>query len=402
MKFRLFLVGLLAISLSALAHVGSPDVFYDGTVGQWPTHITVRMPSVVPGLAEIIAQIKSNEPITVTITPLASSISASNAPPPDRAELVRGQTNLYSGNLWLMTTGAYSIDVHIHSATADASVLVPVNSVATKQLPLPSWLGDILSGAALLLFVAGMVIVGGAAGQSTLAPGAEPTVQSRFKYRVAFVVTGLVLAAALYGGKKWWDKDENDFRGRLRDGGWPDLDSSVRVEGSQRILHLDLGKNDFAPNDNLDLTLDHGKLLHLFVISLPEHRAIAHIHPFQRDGKSFDVLLPPLAEGDYELFCDCTFSSGLSSTATNTIHLPAIPPASSRTNSLEPDPDDSFALNVVPVSAGASGDTTFRFPDGSQILWKAHEALHPSQNAGLQFQRSTLLASLPRSNLTWE
>ena len=389
MKSRLLLFVLMGLVCPALvqAHLGSPDVFYDGTVGSWPAHITIRMPAVVPGRAEIIVQVRSREPVTVTFVPISSRTAVSNAPPAELAEPVRGETNLFTGGLWLMTTGAYSIEVRIHGQSGEGTVQIPVNSVATAQLPLPPWLGKILGALGLILFCGAMAIVAAAAGESILPPGVLPGKIERRKYWTATVMTGLVLTLALVGGKKWWDAEETNFRSRLHEGGWPDLSSDVRVNGSQRILRLTLGKSAFANVDHLGLVPDHGKLLHLFLVGLPNHQAFGHIHPVRQGNTTFEVALPPLPEGDYELFCDLTLESGLSSTATNSVRLPPIPDITGTHLDLEPDADDSWAVNsAVAVRENSGGDTVCRLAEGTQVIWKAHAPLFARQDAGLQFE----------------
>ena len=361
-------------------------------VGKWRVHITIRMPGVVPGRAEIIAQVQSQEPVVVSFTPLSSRNAISNAPPAETAQLVRGETNIYTGDLWLMTIGAYSIDVRIHGASGDGAVQIPVNSVATMQLPLPPWLGGILLALGAILFCGGMAIVAAAAGESVLPVGAGPGKTDRRRYWTAAGVTGLALALALFGGKKWWDGEEQDFRARLREGGWPELAADVQVEGGQRILGLTFGATDnnssSGPNAYLGLSRDHGKLLHLFLVRQQDHAAFGHLHPVRKGNRNFAVALPPLPEGDYELFCDLTLTSGLSSTATNTVHIPALPPAApGSTNSLPPDADDSWAADsAVAVRADAGHDTICRLPDGTQIIWKAHPPSRAKQDAALKFE----------------
>jgi hypothetical protein len=391
MKPRLLLLVLLILLCPVLAqaHLGSPDVFYDGTVGSWPARITIRMPTVVPGRAEIIVQVQSQEPVAVTFVPISSRTAVSNAPPAELAQPIPGQTNLYTGGLWLMTTGAYSIEVHIHGQSGEGTVQIPVNSVATAQLPLPPWLGKILLALGLILFCGALAIIAAAAGESTLTPGVLPGKTQRRKYWIAVIITGIVLTLALVGGKKWWDVEETNFRSRLHEGGWPDLAADVRVEGSQRILRLTLGKTAFAGLNHLGLAPDHGKLLHLFLVGLPNHQAFGHIHPVRKGNTTFEVALPPLPEGDYELFCDLTLESGLSSTATNSIHLSPAPNSTATTaiNYLEPDPDDSWAVDsAVAVRENSSSDTVCRLPDGTQVIWKAHPPLQARQDAGLQFE----------------
>jgi hypothetical protein len=373
----------------ARAHVGSPDVFYDGTVGAWPTRITIRMPAVIPGRAEILVQVQSSEPVAVTFVPLFSRIAVSNAPPAELAQPVSGETNLYSGSMWLMTMGAYSIEVRIRGPSGEGVVQIPVNSVATAQLPLPPWLGGILLTLGVVLFCGAVAIVAAAAGESVLPPGVLPGKKNRRKYWIAGIVTGVVLALALVGGKKWWDVEEKNFRSRLHDGGWPDLAADVRVEGAQRILRLTLGKIDFGPKAYLALALDHGKLLHLFLAARPGHQAFGHIHPVRQGNTTFEVALPPLPEGDYEMFCDLTLESGLSSTATNTVHLPPVPAAPGVADNafVKPDPDDSWATNsAVAVRDNPGSDSICRLADGTQVIWKAHPPLRTQQDARLQFE----------------
>jgi hypothetical protein len=213
MKTRLFwlIVALSLMPLGARAHIGSSDVFFDGKVGEWPTHITIRMPSVVPGRAEIIAQVQSAEPVTVSFTPIAGRTAIRNAPPAEQAVLVRGETNIFTGDLWLMTFGAYSIEVKIHGASGEGTVQIPVNSTATAQLPLPPWMGGVLLALGLILCVGAMAIVGAAAGESTVPVGLDGTLNHR-KYRIAVIITAAVLALGLVGGDKWWQAEENNFR----------------------------------------------------------------------------------------------------------------------------------------------------------------------------------------------
>ncbi len=395
MKLRLLALLCLVIlgTAPAQAHVGSPDVFFDGMVGPWLAHITIRMPNVVPGQAEILVQVQSKEPVTVTFAPLTSGIAISNAPPPEIAQPVRGETNLYSGQLWLMTSGAYSIDVHVRGTSGDGEVQVPIDSVARAQLPLPLALGQVLVALGLLLFVSAMAIIAAAASESTLASDTGPGVRNRRKYWMAASVTGLVLALGLWEGKKWWDSEESSFRTRIMTGGWPDMDAQVRIEGSQRILSLNLGRKAFnlpSPNARAALVPDHGKMLHLFMVGKSNPSEFCHLHPIYHGGAGYEVALPPLPEGDYEMFCDLTLAqSGFSSTATNVIHLPGIPAVTPAvgTNYLDPDPDDSWSISGNAVGReNPEIDTPCKLAGGTEIVWKSHSPLRANRDAALQFQ----------------
>jgi hypothetical protein len=137
----------------------------------------------------------------------------------------------------------------------------------------------------------------------------------------------------------------------------------------------------------LDLLPDHGKLLHLFLIREGPANAIAHIHPVRKEGKTFQVALPPLPEGRYKVYCDLTLgSTSTSSTATNSIEIPAAPAASTNALALEPDTDDSWAIypeQTVPPSSASNA--VYVFPDGKRVTWK-HGALRAQQDASLNFE----------------
>ncbi len=370
------------------AHIGSPDVFFDGMAGPYSVGITIRMPVVVPGRAQISVQVRSDEAVAVAFAPIFSRTAVSNSPPAEDAQAVPGETNLFSGELWLMTEGAYSIDVRVRGKSGEGAVQIPVNSVAIRQLPLPPWLGGALLGLGLILFCGGIAIVAAAAGESVLPPGVSAGIVDRRKYWRAAAVTTVIFVLLLVGGRKWWNSEEADFRSRLREGGWPDLTADVRIQGAQRILRLDIGKMEWNENQVLALAPDHGKLLHLFLVQQPNHNAFAHIHPVRTGDKTFDVALPPLPEGDYEVLCDLTLAnSGLSSTATNSVHIPAVSEKPAAAKPMKTDPDDSWAVDAAAIARDNAGsDTICHLPGGKQMIWKAHPALRANQDPGLRFE----------------
>ena len=47
----------LALFLALSAHVGSPNVVFDGQAGPYSVRVVVRPPMVVPGRAEVIVQL---------------------------------------------------------------------------------------------------------------------------------------------------------------------------------------------------------------------------------------------------------------------------------------------------------------------------------------------------------
>jgi hypothetical protein len=382
-----FALALSFFALAAEAHVGSPDVFYDGMAGPYATRVTIRMPNVVPGRAEISARVQTSDPVEVSFLPVYSWTPITNTPPADVGKLVLGETNLYSGELWLMIFGAYSVEVHVKGPQGDGVVQIPVNSVAIKQLPLPSALGKILLVLAAVLVVGGIGIAAAAGREATLPAGASAATWQRWKGVLSALTMTAVCVFALVGGKSWWRSEENDFRRHLRQGPWPDLAAAVREEGNQRVLRLDVGPEFFQYNQKAPLIPDHGKLMHLFLVREGSRDAFAHLHPIKKKDYTFDVALPPLPGGRYDIFCDLTFEGGMSSTATNSIELPANAETLDRTNeTVQRDPDDSWAaITANTAQAAGSGNPVFHLPDGGQVEWKCQKPLRTKQDGSLRF-----------------
>jgi len=384
---RIVLIVLLLFAFVANAHVGSPDVFYDGMVGPYSARINIRMPNVVPGRAEISVRVQTDKSVEASFLPLYSQTAVSNAPPPDIGRLVAGETNLYTGELWLMSFGAYSVEVRIKGEYGEGVARIPVTSVALRQLPLPSVLGKTLLILATILVLGGIGIAAAAGREAALAPGGKAAKREHWNGYFAASSAAILCTFALVGGKYWWNAEEKIFRQHLREGAWPDLAADVRVEGSDRILRLEVGKEFFQHNRNSFLIPDHGKLMHLFLVRENGHDAFAHLHPIHKDGYIFEAALPPLPEGRYAIFCDLTFEGGVSSTATNSVLLPPIPsPGESASSGLERDPDDSWANFSGPdVGSPEIARPVFRLSDGSQITWQSQKPLRIKQDGSLRF-----------------
>ena len=185
--------------LTAQAHIGSPDVFYDGMAGPYPVRITIRMPTVVPGRAEISARVQTGEPVEVSFLPIYSYTPVTNTPPPEQAVLVRGETNLYSGDLWLMRFGAYSVEVQVKGKQGDGAAQIPVNSIATRQLPLPSLLGKVLLLLCVLLVVGGIGIAAAAGREAALPADAIAGTRERWKGFFAAAAATIIFVAGARG-----------------------------------------------------------------------------------------------------------------------------------------------------------------------------------------------------------
>ena len=358
---------LLFLATAVHAHVGSPNVFFDGQAGPWPVRVIVRPPEVVPGVAEITVRVKEGQAGRVTIQPIHYQTGLAGAPPPDIAEPVPGAPGVYAGQLWLMVQGSYSIRVRIEGGAGEGVVLVPVTTAPTRLKEMRTGMGAVLSILGLILFAGAVTLAGAAVRESVLAPGEAPDARRLRRSRVVAVAVGLFLALVLAGGKRWWSVVEAAARQDLYR---PfSTEASVRPGQGLSLAILDDRRHEWSP-----LIPDHGKLMHLFLVREPGLDAFAHLHPVPVDGQEqFQSALPPLPPGRYRLYADIVHESGFPQTLTDTLDVPgeiAGGPA---------DPDDSWSLaspqsEVSPLENGGSmtwlkdgsGDLRFQVkgPDG--------------------------------------
>ncbi len=82
----LLAAALLSAARPAAAHVGSPDVFYEGDAGPYHLIVTVLVPQVIPGVAEVQIRSAAGDVRSISTSVTRLSGPGSNlAPVPDIA-----------------------------------------------------------------------------------------------------------------------------------------------------------------------------------------------------------------------------------------------------------------------------------------------------------------------------
>ncbi len=119
---------------AAQAHVGSPTVFFQGLAGSFPIRVTIEPPGVVPGLAQIHVVVSSGSATRVTVRPVRWDVGVKGSPAPDTAVLVPGETNLFTAQLWLMASGAYSVFVEVSGPDGEGTAIVPLRKMVMCSL----------------------------------------------------------------------------------------------------------------------------------------------------------------------------------------------------------------------------------------------------------------------------
>ena len=69
MRLAQWIVFAFCFCVSGFAHVGSPNIFFEGDAGAYPVRVMIRPPRVVPGLAEISVRVKTNGVSKVSVLP---------------------------------------------------------------------------------------------------------------------------------------------------------------------------------------------------------------------------------------------------------------------------------------------------------------------------------------------
>ena len=197
--FFLALVATCFVSISAHAHVGSPNVFFEGRAGNYPVHVVIQPAEVIPGLAQISVRLETGGVERVTALPIKWNAGRRGAPPPDIARLVPGETNLYSAQLWFMEPGAQSVELEITGSSGTGRVVIPVDAVARRVLELPKILGATLVVLGLVLLALLVSIIGAAVRESVMEPGLEPPRRRYWYARGAMTLGALLLAVLLWG-----------------------------------------------------------------------------------------------------------------------------------------------------------------------------------------------------------
>lgn len=373
---RRLLVLLLLLPAIARAHVGSPNVIYEGLAGPYPVRVIIRPPGVVPGLAEITVRVLQGSPTRVTVLPVRWDTGSKGAPAPDIATPVHGEPNVYSAELWLMTSGAHSIFVNLDGPAGAGTTIVPINSIATTRLEMPPWFGGALLAFSLFLVVALISLIGAATREGVLPPGAAPG--KKLFPRLAMVAATLAVAALLFGGRSWWNYVDSDYRNKRLYKPDP-IQVAIRTENGQRILQIERLENQ---RSRQRLIPDHGKLMHTFMVRMPAQDAFAHLHPIHASKHFYESLLPDLPPGNYRLYADVTHESGFTQTLTAQVSL-------SSSNALPSgpltDPDDSWHIATAGGNPAATPGV-FALSDGVTLHFDTPEPLLAKADTSLRFR----------------
>ena len=354
----------LLIALTAAfagAHIGSPDVFLEGSAGPYPMYVTIRPPSVIPGVAEIEIRCSSPDIRQIHVTPLPLTGEAARfAPTPDSMQRSKLDSQFFTGSLWMMAPGSWQVRIQAEGSQGVGQLSVPVPAIATRTKPMQSALGVTLFTMMIVLAVGLVSIVGAGVREGQLEPGVAATSGSKRRARILMGVTAAIVAFVLWSGDRWWT---SAARGYARDLYQP-LQMTPTIQPHEQLL-LTLANPPWSvPRKIDDFLPDHGHLMHLYMIRQPDAQRVWHLHPEMTSKGIFTQALPPVPAGEYQLYGDVVHHDGFAETMVARLVIP---------------------VDIVgtPLSGDDAAGVRGESPDGSHIVWDRDPAPLKARQAGI-------------------
>jgi len=338
-------------------------VFLDSDAGAYKLFVTVTMPQVIPGVADIAIRSESGDVdrVRTTVTTL-SGAGAYLAPTPDTATQSPQDPKFFTSSLWLMMSGALRIVVLVDGAKGKAELSVPLPSYAQRTTVMDPVLGALLAILGLILSVSMVFIIRGAFLERDREPGEAIPAGNRRASKIAGAVTAGIVSLLLLGGWSWWGQEAQDYDAARKFYEPPKI--SVTLDGDR--LRLKPADPDWSKAIKFDdLLPDHGHLMHLFLLRSPGMDRMWHLHPERKDNGEFEQKLPAVAAGNYRLFADVVDRKGFPWTMVGTVELPDL-------HGAPPLGDDSGASTAA-ISASQKDSTVFGLADGATMRWELDE-----------------------------
>ncbi len=342
-------------ALLASAHVGSPDTYFEGDAGPYPVRVIIRAPAVIPARADVVVRVKGSGVTAVSAAPYIWNGGEKSAPPPDQLRRVVGDSTLWSDQLWIMSSGSYSVRVNVEGSAGKGTAVVPFVAAATTVLTMDPKMGIGLAAFGVFLVVGLLTIVGAASRESTLDPGIEPDTAQRKRSWIARGIAAVIVTTLLTLGRFWWNKENEAYARGL----YTPVEAIVAVRDSAGVRQLDFSMDTATMNERrwAPFIPDHGKMMHLFAVR-DDLGALAHLHPRMLDSLHFTGALPGVPAGRYRVFADIVRETGYAETMVGKMDV-TLPPGTTPMS----DPDDASFVG------GATGETA-TLDDGSVLNWE--------------------------------
>lgn len=406
MNWRTILALLLVLAASASAHIGSPNVFVDGQAGNYALHIAIRPPPTLPGTASVSVRIPKGAVDNVTVRALPTRGNAETSPPAVEAKPEASDPKLFTCDVWLFERGGFRFEVNVEGPAGSGVIAVPFDSAAIQRPPMSTTWALVLVVSIIFLGSAAVVITKAAAREGFLQPESNPDVVDIRRGRRAGIICTIVLVGGVSAAAARWKRMDRDFQRYGLHQPVP-VEAAIRSDGDLHRLIIQRIPSEPNEPDWKSLVPDHGKLMHLFLVKVPDAGVFAHLHPARTDGHTFEAMLPPLPNGDYQIYSELTYQSGTGQTLIGRVSLPnptgvatqprwtildeawCNAPFGTIAPSVQPialDVDDSWHVGL---SAEASSSRTNHLSDGNRLVFESAHPLIANREVTLRFTAIT-------------
>jgi len=354
------------------AHVGSPDVYAEGSAGPYKLFVVVRPPLVIPGVAEI--EVRSSTPGVdrIRAAPIPLIGEASKHPPvADAMAKPSGDAQFFTGHLWIMRPGSWQVRFAVSGNQGSGVLSIPLAATALGTRQMQSGLGTLLGGLGILLVVGMVGIVGAAAREAQTPPGESVSPRNPKRAYVAIAIAFSVLVLCIVLGRNWWNAEAADYASNI----YKPLEMRARLAAG-KVLDLQMIDPGWLRMRKLDdFVLDHNHLMHLYAIRWPGMDVVFHLHPEMVGTGEFRLALPSIPAGNYHLYADVVHANGFPETLVASVTLPEI-----RGRALAEDDAEGTP------GANAQTRAVYKLPDGYSMQWKRPAALASKSPQEFTFQ----------------
>ncbi len=380
---------LLAVSLAscaiAQAHIGSPDIYLDAKAGPYQLFVTVRPPSVIPGVADLEVRSSSGGITSVHAVPMPmAGPGARFAPVPDKLTVSKDDPQLFTGALWMMQPGSWQVRIRAEGSQGSGTISIPVPSAALVTKRMRVGLGAVLSILGLFLVCGVVAMAGASVREARLDPGVAPASNRIRAGRVAMTVALALVAGILWFGDRWWNSEARSYGQEL----YKPIKMTAALTDTQ-LLILKLADPGWLDGPGWagiftrsvdDFIPDHRHLMHLYMIREPGLDVVYHLHPNLTGPGEFRLSLPRMPAGTYNLYADVVHANGFPETLASSIKL---------TSAIEGGPltGDDATGRAKPWSETAASSNEFTLPDGYRMEWlPVAGGLHAKQPVLFRFR----------------
>jgi hypothetical protein len=321
------------------AHIGSPDTFIQATAGPYDFLLAAHPPTTYPGALELDLRFAPSDHLTL------ATVSLDAAQPAGIQLFTDGTASI---SLWLTQPMAHQLHIAVQGShgSADYNFTLPAATIpATHQFSTVYRRFLLLVAAGIFLAFSLLLFIASPGNQPSAARNVHPRTTAIGFFALACFFVFLAFKRPIETTR-------------------PALSAMLRPDG-----YLDFTLS--SPTETFtDLTPDHNKLVHLFLIREPQHDVFLHLHPQQLSPGNFTTPLPAMPPGTYTLFADFYHADGRGETVTQSLTLPA------QSHSATTDPDDSTAI-LPPLSRADVSLRTAHLPDGYTMQLEAPTHLSP-------------------------